>query len=211
MNVARIPPERIVIIGQSLGTAVASAVALRFADPANSLLPPVSKPADVEAEPLLNDISAAITSSNRGPTTFAGIVLVAPFSSLPSLMLTYRLSGVVPLLAPLRPFPFITKPVLSRMVDQWPTAERLGAYYNTLAADAELLNGEGDRRMGSLQILHTRSDMDISWRQTQMIVEKVLGQDGDTVDASNGSTFLEVTESAKPAVRVEIGEYGGES
>ncbi|KAK5004087.1 hypothetical protein LTR28_009360, partial [Elasticomyces elasticus] len=39
IDVAGIPPDRIVILGQSLGTAVASAVALRFADPASDLFP----------------------------------------------------------------------------------------------------------------------------------------------------------------------------
>lgn len=159
--------------------------------------------------PLFNGEAGTAVSPTRDPTTFAGVILVAPFSSLPSLMLTYRMSGVVPLLAPLRPFPFITKPVLARMVDQWPTAERLAAYYNTLAADPSLLTGENGRRMGSLQIIHTRSDMDISWRQTEMIVERVLGRDGHAIDASNGPALLEVKEVGRPAVRVEIGEYGG--
>ena len=199
IQVAEISPEHIVLLGQSLGTAVASAVALRFADPTSTLLPQPPKLAEAEVEPLLNNDSYK--------TIFKGIVLVAPFASLPSLMLTYRLSGVVPLLAPLRPFPWITKPVLSRMVDQWPTADRLAAYYRTLSTQ-EMTTGE--RCVGSLQILHATSDMDISWRQTAMIVERVLGDQGAKIDATGGAALLEVRGLDRPAVRVEIGQYGGE-
>jgi abhydrolase domain-containing protein 12 len=205
LDVAKIHPERIVILGQSLGTAVASAVALHFVDPTSTLLPQVLKRMEADAEPLLSgDTTTAMSQQKR--TSFAGVVLVAPFASLPSLMLTYRMSGIVPLLAPLRPFPFITKPVLSRMIDQWPTAERLAAYYNTLTANPKLLVGHGERRMGSLQILHATSDMDISWRQTEMIVKRVLGT---PVDASEGSALLDIREPGRPDVRVEIGQYGG--
>lgn len=210
LEAANIPPERIVILGQSLGTAVASAVALSFVSPMDSLLPAPSKYKDTEAQSLLYGDSEIDTIAQQGPITFAGVVLVAPFSSLPSLMLTYRMSGVVPLLLPLRPFPFITKPVLSRMVDQWPTADRLAAYYRTLSATPRLLKGIGGRKMGSLQIIHARSDMDISYHQTEMIAKRIFGgEQGAGIDASKSAALLDVTRDGAPRVRIEIGEYGG--
>ena len=212
LDVANIPPERIVILGQSLGTAVASAVGLRFVDPTNALLPQPSKHVDPEAQPLLNGNSAVPATIPRSLTTFAGIILVAPFSNLPSLLLTYRLSGIVPLLLPLRPFPFITNPVLSRMVDQWPTSDRLAAYYQTLSSNTKLLAGADGRRMGFLQILHATSDMDISYHQTEMIVEKILGEHGTRIYAGKGDAVtLDIGGEGSPRVRVEIGQYGGKS
>lgn len=73
LNVAKIPPEKIVLLGQSLGTAVATAVAEHF----------------VVEEGL----------------EFRGVVLVAGFSDLPTLLTTYAIGGVIPILSPLRPYP----------------------------------------------------------------------------------------------------------
>ena len=209
LEVAKIPPERIVILGQSLGTAVASAVALSFVSPMNSLLPAPTEFKKTEAQSLLDGDSGIDSFAQRGPTIFAGIVLVAPFSSIPSLMLTYRLGGVVPFLLPLRPFPFITKPILSRMVDQWPTADRLAAYYHSFSDIPRLLTGDRGRRMGGLQIIHTRSDMDISYHQTEMIAERILGEQGAGWDVSKGAAFLDVKRDGAPRMKIEIGEYGG--
>ncbi|KAK8233277.1 Alpha/Beta hydrolase protein [Phyllosticta capitalensis] len=71
---AGIPPSRIVIFGQSLGTAVAVSVTQHLA-------------------------------SLKSPVTFSGMVLVAPFSDVATLMATYRIAGVVPVLSPLAWFP----------------------------------------------------------------------------------------------------------
>lgn len=198
LRTAKIPPKNIVILGQSLGTAVASAVALRFADPTSELIPAQ----DGETQHLLNsDIAIQ-------PTTFAGIILVAPFSSLPSLMLTYRIGGFFPILLPFRPFPFLSNYLTSRMVDKWRTADRLAKYYSALTDSAKLLVAE-ERNMGVLQILHAINDFDITYRQTEMICRRVLGEDERCGDLSEGPTVLDVKSEGRPRVRFEILEHGG--
>jgi abhydrolase domain-containing protein 12 len=191
-----IPPERIVLMGQSLGTAVASAVGLEFLDPKNDLHPGRLGGAE-EAALLANTDLVDI------PTAFAGIILVAPFCNLPSLMLTYRMGGLVPLLAPLRPFPKLTTLLTSNMVDKWQTADRLRAYYDAFAQLPELLTSRNGFTMGSLQIIHGFNDMDITYRQTEMICRRVLG-DKECIDESGGKAVLSEQRDGRPGVRIEI-------
>lgn len=193
------------ILGQSLGTAVAAAVGLRLADATNELLPPTV--GDAETQPLLNSHDSG---GIEVPTTFAGIILVAPFSSLPSLMLTYRIGGYLPILLPLRPFPPLARALTGRMVDQWPTADRLAAYYTALVGNPKLLQAsdcaEGRRAMGSLQIIHAVNDGDIDYHQTEMICSRMLGQDEKCISKAG---TLDVRKEGRPRVRFEILEYGG--
>lgn len=139
--VTQVPPERIVILGQSLGTAVSTAVALYFADPNSHLVPLAVR----DAQPGLGPIGTA------SPTTFAGVVLAAPFNSIPTLLLTYRIGGLLPLLLPLRPLPFVAQLLTARVADKWPTAERLRAYYYALERSPSLRNDA--RALGSVQLM----------------------------------------------------------
>lgn len=210
LNVAKIPPERIVIVGQSLGTAVSAAVALHFADPGSDLIPLTS----AEMTPLLQ------TQLTRKPIAFAGVVLAAPFNSVPTLLLTYQIGGLIPILLPLRPVPFIANLFLSRVVDQWLTAERLTAYYDTLQG-SPTLHGAG-RSLGSIQILHALNDRDIPYQQTEMICRRVLGKRAaasaiesseinakDCIDGSQGAAVLDVKRAGRPRLRFELVGFGG--
>jgi abhydrolase domain-containing protein 12 len=208
IHVARIPPERIVLLGQSLGTAVSSAVALNFVDPYHELIPQSND----DPSPLLDSQSRIAK-----PTAFAGVILVAPFSSLPSLLLTYRLGGLVPLLLPLRPFPVVGTALTSRMTDKWPSAKRLAAYYRAFESNPDLLksvvghDGQTEKRdMGMLQIIHAKTDMDISYHQTEMICAEIFGDDtASEYVAGEGDLLLDVKEQDRPRVRVQIVEHGG--
>lgn len=232
LTVAGVPPDRIVILGmstnlspgdaspadsvapghagQSLGTAVSSAVALQFADPKNSLVP---------AESAKRHQLMSLTP-NTHPITFAGIILAAPFNSVPTLLLTYRIGGLLPLLLPLRPFPYIADVLLSQMVDNWRTSERLAAYYDVLRASQSLYSG--GRSMGSLQVLHALNDADIPYHQTEMICRRMLGERGSSsdldsneidgkrcVDGSQGATVLHVSLADRPRLRFELLKHGG--
>lgn len=211
LDVAKIPPERIVIVGQSLGTAVSSAVALHFADPGSDLIPSTS----VELRPLLQ------SQPTPKPITFAGVILAAPFNSVPTLLLTYQIGGVLPLLLPLRQVPYIANMFLSQVVDQWLTAERLTAYYNALEGSSKLHSSR--RGMGSVQILHALNDRDIPYQQTEMICRRVLGKrDADSaiepseidakdcIDGSQGAAVLDVKREGRPRLRFELVGFGGE-
>ncbi|GAB7326135.1 hypothetical protein MBLNU13_g10145t1 [Cladosporium sp. NU13] len=208
LHTARIPPENIVILGQSLGTAVSSAVALHFMDPLNDWCPDNQ----VQTSSLLNNEQRIPES-----TAFAGVILVAPFSSLPSLLLTYRLGGLIPILLPLRPFPSIGAALTSCMTDKWPTAKRLAAYYHAFSSRPDLLrssrsrdNPRGGREMGTLQLIHAKTDMDISYHQTEIICAEIFGRDAArSYNAGEEGLLLDVTAGAKPRVKVQIVEHGG--
>lgn len=207
MQVAGIPPERIIILGQSLGTAVSSAVALNFANPTSTLIPRLDGKLDS-------------VQQSRKPTIFAGVVLVAPFSSIPSLLLTYRMGGLVPLLLPLRPFPWLARKIASQAIDQWPTALRLSEYYDTLTADPKMLFSRSDdhsvhnqlsREMGAVQIVHALNDRDISFHQTEYICQQVVGPTRACIDGASGPALFELKEGGSPRFRFDIVPYGGQN
>ena len=118
MKDAHIPANRIVIFGQSLGTAVATAVAEHF----------VLK---LQIE-------------------FAGIVLVAGFSDIPTLMTTYAAGGIVPILSPLRPYPALQKFFARHIQETWFSATRLSNFVRR-------------SRNLDLRLIHARTDYDIPW------------------------------------------------
>lgn len=139
-----IPPERVVLLGQSLGTAVASAVALRFADDKNGLLPP--------------DSGHGAGASATGRVEFAGVILVATFTSLSKLLETYRIAGLIPILSPLRPYPYLQRLLVSCVADTWETAARI--------AELVRVSKQNGRRL-RLHLIHAVDDWDIRWRHSE--------------------------------------------
>ena len=118
LEVANVSPERIIIQGQSLGTAVSVAVAEHFA---------------VE----------------RG-IEFGAIILVAAFSDIPTLMSTYAVGGVIPILSPLRPYPFLQRFFADRIQETWFTAQRLISMVRA-------------SKRFNLHFIHSRNDFEIPW------------------------------------------------
>ncbi|KAI7343836.1 alpha/beta-hydrolase [Hortaea werneckii] len=241
LNVAKIPPERIVIVGQSLGTAVASAVGLAFLDPANrdGLVPwspgmTLQTRESPEAEDFPPDMVSVTMQQKRDPTSFAGIILIAPFSSLPSLLLTYRIGGFIPLLLPLRPFPYLGNLLTSQVLDSWRSADRLAAYHRRLrslshsaSSSSSMEEGMGS---GSLQLLHAVNDADIPYHETEKICQRMFRDDGPDAagegerqqhhsqlikcldeDGKGLARVVEVPErdDRSSRVRIEIVQYGG--
>ncbi len=121
MKVAQVPPERIVIVGQSLGTAVTSAVVERFAE--------------------------------QG-TDFAGVVLVAGFTSIPNLLTWYSILGFIPILSPFRSHPALQNFLASYVVDKWPSETRIA---NVAKLSKKL----------RLFIIHSINDPEIPWTQSE--------------------------------------------
>ncbi|KAF2709709.1 hypothetical protein K504DRAFT_280846 [Pleomassaria siparia CBS 279.74] len=150
------PSTRTVLLGQSLGTAVTAASALYFTCPESPYLPSIPAPAN----------AASYAQS------FAGIVLVAPFPSLPILLQTYKLFGIIPILSPLRGYPKFANYVTKRIVDLWPTQDRLSAL---LTASPE------SKTSVRLSILHARNDQDISFQLSELVYTNLealfLGQE----------------------------------
>ncbi|KAI9682047.1 MAG: hypothetical protein M1817_000101 [Caeruleum heppii] len=125
LEVAQIPPERIVLLGQSLGTAVTVAAADHYA-------------------------------VRTHQPAFAGIVLVAGFSDIPSLLLTYSIGGVLPILSPLRPYPRLQRVFAGFIRDTWHTANRL----HSLIRNSKAIR---------LYLIHAKDDFNIPWRHTETL------------------------------------------
>ena len=124
LEVANIPPERIVLLGQSLGTAVTTAVAEVFV---------------VEFG-----------------VEFAGMVLVAAFSDLPTLMHTYSIGGLIPILAPLRPYPQLQRFFGRHIKDTWQTSTRLAS----MVRNSKEIN---------LILIHAKNDFNIPWKHSDVL------------------------------------------
>ena len=87
---------------------------------------------------------------------FAGIILAAGFSDIPTLMLSYYLGGVLPVLAPLRPYPSLQRFFSDHIQERWITTERL----KNLVHHSPNLD---------LQILHARDDFQIPWSHSDTL------------------------------------------
>ncbi|PWY87373.1 abhydrolase domain-containing protein [Aspergillus heteromorphus CBS 117.55] len=128
-TVAGIPPSRILLFGQSMGTAVSLAVSRHLA---------LQSP----------------------PVVFAGTVLVAPFVDVATLVSTYRVAGVVPILSPLARFPWLFASLQRFIRDKWPSKDRVAEYVRTNEVNGERYH---------LTIIHAEDDYDIPWHHAQAL------------------------------------------
>lgn len=182
MDVAGIPATRIVLLGQSLGTAVTAGVAEHFA--------------------------------SQG-AEFAGIVLVAGFSDLPTMLSGYRIAGFVPVLAPLRVWPWLLRKTQGFIVDKWPSAKRL---VNIVRQTKKRLR---------LEIIHAKDDWDIPCKESNKLFQSATNatvphgldqhafdawKDARTIKKDGKGSFVTIWK-ADPniIIRQEMFPYGGES
>ena len=124
MDIIHIPPKRIVLVGQSLGSAVATATAEHFAF--------------------------------HGAIEFRSLILCAAFSDVPTLMSTYAIGGLIPILSPLRPYPFLSQFFAKRIQETWLTFERLA----NLVRQSKNIN---------VHLIHATNDYDIPWSHSDTL------------------------------------------
>ncbi|KAF1842357.1 alpha/beta-hydrolase [Cucurbitaria berberidis CBS 394.84] len=176
------PSTRTVLLGQSLGTAVTAATALYFADPTSSDLP----------TDIVHPKPHAQSKKFEG---FAGIVLVAPFRDLPSLLKTYKIAGFFPILRPLLGYPRILDWVSTKIVDTWPTQFRLQALLShSLVTPHQSLH---------MTLLHARNDGDISFRESEALFEPLQS----LMLAEEGASATEERRSIHGGERVRRGAF----
>ena len=84
-------------------------------------------------------------------TEFRGIILVAGFSDIPTLVLTYSIGGIIPILSPLKPYPTLQNFFKSKIQETWYTVDRL----RNLVQRSRALN---------LYLIHAKDDFDIPWQ-----------------------------------------------
>lgn len=200
-----VSPSQIVIMGQSLGTAVTAAVAERFA---------FGSPDPAAIQPVIKD-----------PEPFAGVILLASFSKLASLIESYSFKGITPpLLSPLIGYPRVQNWVMNSIVDHWNTAARvarLAGVGPTAMNDSK--SGYGNKEL-DLSIVHARDDVEIPWYEGRRVWQAAVGEgreDGPgslvyEYKDSNGPGEVKIWENKSPKspgvvkrVRWERVGYGG--
>ena len=82
---------------------------------------------------------------------FKGIILVAGFSDIPTLMLTYAVGGIIPILSPMKQYPTLQKFFKGQIQETWLTADRL----RHIVRISKSLN---------LYLIHAKDDFDIPWQ-----------------------------------------------
>lgn len=179
IHVAKVPSNRIVILGQSLGTAVTSAVVEHFA---------------------LKGVQ------------FAGVVIVAAFTDLPTLLTTYSIGGYIPILSPLRRSPTIQRQFTGRIIDKWPSATRLANFVRTSKRvrlfiihardDFEIPCGHSDALFIATANATTDGGMDIA------LIEKMKAR--STVEMADGAFVSTWKAGENKIIREEMVAYGGE-
>jgi hypothetical protein len=148
---------------------------------------------------------------------FAGIVLVAPFTSLPQLLKTYKIGGILPILKPLQSYPRIANYLATRIVDAWPTLARLRALIASPAAKKSGFH---------ITLLHARNDQDITYWESEALFQPLaslmLTEEGVVVEeerrtiqgaqrVKRGAFAYKKVEDDKGdrMVELEVVRYGG--
>lgn len=146
---AGVSPDRIILLGQSLGTAVVSGVAERY-------------------------IYEGVE--------FAGVILVAGFSNLATMLSGYRIGGVVPALGPFATMPWFVRMLERRVVDKWHSAERV----------ANIVQHTQNRLR--LNFIHAKNDKDIPWKEDNKLFRAAVSATFATMDGIEESQFEQLKE-----------------
>lgn len=103
---------------------------------------------------------------------FAGVVMVAGFSSLPTMLSGYAIAGWVPVLRPLKAVPFLLRKVLDFVVDKWDSKQRLRDLVHTVKSRGGRLR---------LHLVHAKNDWDIPYHEDDKLFAAAV--DGTMDDA----------------------------
>lgn len=160
INVVGLSPSRVALVGQSLGTAVAIGVAERLA------------------------------TDLRNPTELGAVITIAGFSNIKELVMTYAISGIIPILSPLRPYPFLQSLFAKYIYESWRSDERI---VSLVKASKKL----------KLILLHAYNDFDIPWSHCDALF--YAAANATLKDGDEPLGFLEV------AGLKERTDYGAES
>lgn len=184
MGVAGIPASRIVIFGQSLGTAVGISLANHFV-------------------------------SQSPPTSFAGMAFVASFSDVATLMATYRIGGVIPVLSPLATFPPLLAFFNGFLQSTWLSKTRIAEFVRHYERDPNdtkyhinLIYCEDDTNIPCIHTdelywhaVNATTNIGISYKELEKQKE------ANRTDLGSGGWVME-WKTKKGVIREEILKYG---
>ncbi|KAE8221708.1 hypothetical protein CF319_g4969 [Tilletia indica] len=141
----------IILMGQSLGTGVASKLALE------------------------------VTEAGHPPQA---LVLIAPYASLRSLVLDYRLGGVIPVMGPLKHMPGINALIDNYLITQFNSTDALSKVYFGAKSEGSGHGAPGKRLAPHLVVIHATSDDVIPFRHSEHLFDTLERQ--ESVRGSNG-------------------------
>jgi abhydrolase domain-containing protein 12 len=167
IKVARVPPQRIVLLGHSIGTAVAVAVAERLANRQRSVRDGTLLAHDILGATYQNESELAVPGESD--RNFAGLLLIRSFVDVSTLVSTYAICGVIPILGPMSRFTTIMNQLRRLILDKWSTGERIGRYVGS----AEKLGWTY-----GITLLHAKDDWDLPWTHTRDLFELVVKATG---------------------------------
>lgn len=157
-TVAQVPQDRIVIYGQSMGSAVTSSLVKHLAE-------------HDTAHP------------------FAGVIISASFADLASLTATYRIGGVIPVLAPVAKIPPLFRFFTSRLRDTWMVKNNIAQFIQ-------------HSEKYHLTLIHSEDDEDIPVQHTQELFWHAVNATSATPISFQG------LEKDKARKKIDLGSGG---
>lgn len=143
---------------------------------------------------------------------FAGVILVAGFSNLPTLLSRYTAGGYIPVLSPVRGVPPLLRFFQSFIVDKWASSDRLAT-----------LVGLSRHRL-RLTIIHAKNDCEIPYTESDALFRSAAGSligtelDDEefsqwkkerTILRADGTYVVVATGDHDVIIREELVPYGG--
>ncbi|KAK6949086.1 hypothetical protein Daesc_009159 [Daldinia eschscholtzii] len=111
---------------------------------------------------------------------FAGVVLIAGFSDLPTLLSSYTAAGFIPVLSPLRPFPPVLRFFQGFIVDKWKSADRLARVVGLT------------RTRLRLTLIHAKNDLEIPCHESDALFKSAASATvEEDVNDNNFSSWKE--------------------
>jgi abhydrolase domain-containing protein 12 len=206
LSVAQVSASRIVILGQSLGTAVTAGVVERFAQRGVDFAGVVLVAGTSRSEHL--EI-AAVFGSSLGMFLLTEKLTIG-FTNIPDLLTKYSIAGYLPILSPIGPYPKLKKILRDHVVDAWPSDERI-ANFVRLSQKVRLF------------IIHSKNDPEIPWTESEALFAAAANATTDggmeielfkkmkarsTVDMGNGAFVSTWRTGDDKIIREEIVSYG---
>ncbi|KAF2803487.1 alpha/beta-hydrolase [Mytilinidion resinicola] len=140
---------------------------------------------------------------------FAGVVISASFADLPSLTATYRIGGIIPVLAPIAKIPPLFRFLTSRLQDTWVVKDKIAQFIR-------------HSKNYHLTLIHSEDDSDIPVAHAQELLWHAVNATSATpisfkelekdkarkkVDLGPGGWYVDWT-TQEGTIRLQILKYG---
>ena len=111
------------------------------------------------------------------------------------MVLSYKIKGILPILSPLRPYPYLQSLLCRYIVDKWDSAARLAELVRVTSFFSSAAKPSGSEANGHLriQILHARDDVEISWKQGEALFQAAIEAEAEVGAGAGAGTSAKGT------------------